>query len=193
MIKWAGRLIVLYGAAHTLGALTLEDAASHAGAWFSGDLWGEDLSNMSDANSALWLSVDSFGVPLIMVGLMVLWLDRRGITPPPFIAWTLGTWTLVDGVISGPTPWPILLLAFILLLVGARRATHRDDPTLASSAGAKLVSSTGEPSESARGAQAVTAGSEGGGGAAAPRRRSRSAAAANSVRPSTSHADSTRM
>ena len=38
MIKWAGRLIVLCGAAHTLGALTVEGAARHAGAWFSGEL-----------------------------------------------------------------------------------------------------------------------------------------------------------
>src|SRR5918998_1256564 len=100
MIKWAGRLIVLYGAAHTLDALTVEGAARHAGAWFGGELWGDDLANMSPANSALWLSVDSFGVPLVVVGLMVLWLYRRGITPPPFIAWTLGIWTVVDAVTS---------------------------------------------------------------------------------------------
>ena len=129
MIKWAGRLIVLYGAAHTLGALTVEGAARHAGAWFSGELWGDDLANMSPANSALWLSVDSFGVPLVVVGLMVLWLYRRGITPPPFIAWTLGIWTVVDAVVLLLTPWPILLLANVLLLVGARRARHRDNPT----------------------------------------------------------------
>ena len=90
MIKWAGRLIVLYGAAHTLAALTAEGAASHAGAWFSGELWGDDLANMSPAMSAYWLTVNSFGLSLIVVGLTVLWLDRRGITPPTFIAWTLG-------------------------------------------------------------------------------------------------------
>jgi Family of unknown function (DUF6463) len=123
MIKWAGRLIVFYGAAHTLGALTVESAARHAGAWFSGELWGDDLANMSPANSAYWLSVDSFGVPLILVGLTVLWLDRRGITPPPFIAWTLGIWTVVDAVVLGE--WLILLLASGLLLAGARRAARR--------------------------------------------------------------------
>jgi hypothetical protein len=126
MIKWAGRLIVLYGAAHTLGALTVEGAARHAGAWFSGELWGDDLANMSPANSAYWLSVDSFGVPLILVGLTVLWLDRRGITPPAFIAWSLGIWAVVDAVVLGPTPgqWLILLLASGLLLAGARRAAR---------------------------------------------------------------------
>lgn len=131
MIKWAGWLIVLFGAAHTLGALTVEGAARHAGAWFSGELWGEDLANMSPANSAYWLSVDSFGVPLIVVGLTVLWLDRRGITPPPFIAWSLAIWIVVDTVVLGPGPGQglILLIASALLLTGARRAKHRDTST----------------------------------------------------------------
>jgi hypothetical protein len=125
MIRWAGWLITLYGAAHTLGALTVLGAASHAGVWFSGGLWGGDLANMSPAMSAYWLSVNSFGVPLIVVGLTVLWLDRRGITPPPFIAWTVGIWNLVDVVGTGllPPVWLIILLATILLLVGARRGT----------------------------------------------------------------------
>jgi hypothetical protein len=125
MIRWAGWLITLYGAAHTLGALTVLGAARHAGVWFSGGLWGGDLVTMSPAMSAYWLSVNSFGVPLIVVGLTVLWLVRHGITPPPLIAWTLGMWTVVDIVGSGPLPaqWLIILLANILLLVGARRGT----------------------------------------------------------------------
>ncbi|MEV3989913.1 DUF6463 family protein [Streptomyces sp. NPDC049837] len=124
MIKCAGWLLVLLGAAHTLLALTLEGAARHAGEWFSGALWGADFSHMSPANSALWLSLESFGPPLVVVGLIVLWLNRRGITPPPFIAWTLGIWGLVDAVILITTPWPLFLLANTLLLLGARRANH---------------------------------------------------------------------
>jgi len=73
------------------------------------------------------LSLDSFGVPLIVVGLVVLWLDRRGILPPPFIAWVLGAWTVLDAVILALTPWPIMLVAVGLLLAGARRAAHRDN------------------------------------------------------------------
>ncbi|UKY54830.1 DUF6463 family protein [Streptomyces inhibens] len=128
MIKCAGWLLVFLGAAHTLLALTLEGAARHAGEWFSGALWGEDFSEMSPANSALWLSLESFGPPLIVVGLIVLWLDRRGITPPPFIAWTLGIWGVVDAVILITTPWPLFLLATILLLVGGRRTASRGNP-----------------------------------------------------------------
>jgi hypothetical protein len=61
MITWAGWLIVFFGAAHTLGALTAEGAATHAGAWFSQELWEDDLADMSPAMSAYWLSVNSFG------------------------------------------------------------------------------------------------------------------------------------
>lgn len=53
-------LVFLRGA-HTLLALTLEGAARYAGEWFSGSLWHEGFSDMSPANSALWLSLESFG------------------------------------------------------------------------------------------------------------------------------------
>ncbi|KFZ82144.1 hypothetical protein ED92_18205 [Amycolatopsis sp. MJM2582] len=122
MIKWAGWLITLFGAAHTLGALTVMKAAGHAGTWFSGALWHDDLAAMSPANSAFWLSAASFGVPLVLVGLTVLWLERRGITPPLFLAWALGIWTLLIAVVLLFTPWPILLVATALLLAGIRRS-----------------------------------------------------------------------
>ncbi|GAA3011828.1 DUF6463 family protein [Streptosporangium longisporum] len=128
MIKWAGWTLVLCGAAHTLGALTVEKAARHAGTWFSGGLWHEDLAQMSPAGSAYWLSMDSFGPPLAVIGLIVVWLDRRGITPPAFIAWTLGIWTVVDAVVQPFTPWPLGVLAIVLLLAGTRRAARHDAP-----------------------------------------------------------------
>lgn len=116
MTRWAGRLIVFYGAAHLMGALISEGAIHYVGAWLSGDLWYDDLANMSAANSALWLSIDSFSVPLILVGATVIWMDRRDITPPRFIAWTLIVWTMIDAVILLFTPWPMLLVAGVLLL-----------------------------------------------------------------------------
>jgi hypothetical protein len=127
MVRWAGWLIVLYGTAHTLGALTVEGAGRHAGAWFSGALWGGDFTAMSPAMSAYWLSVNSFGPPLILVGLTVLWLDRRGITPPSFIAWALGGWVVLGIVVVGPGVGQdlVLLVACGLLLFGARRARRR--------------------------------------------------------------------
>ena len=124
MVQWAGWLIMLYGAAHTLGALTVLGAARHAGAWFGGALWEDDLAAMSPANSAYWLSLGSFGIPLVLIGATVLWLKRQGLTPPSFIAWTLGIWNLLDAIVLAFTPWPILLIANVLLWVGARRAVR---------------------------------------------------------------------
>ncbi|AYF77343.1 hypothetical protein D7D52_29950 [Nocardia yunnanensis] len=127
MIAWAGRLIVLFGAAHTILALTLMRAARYAGDWFTGALWHDDLAAMSPANSALWLSLDSFGVPLILVGMTVLWFDRHGITPPPFIAWALGLWTVFGAVVLLLTPWPIMAVATGLLIAGSRRPARIPD------------------------------------------------------------------
>lgn len=128
MIRVAGVLIVLYGAAHILGALTVEGAAVHAGTWFSGRLWTEGLASMSPAMSAYWLTANSFGPMLILIGLIVLWLDRRGITAPPFIAVTLAIWILMGVIVIGPGMGQdvILLVACGLLWAGARRAAIRD-------------------------------------------------------------------
>jgi len=124
MIRWAGWLTVFYGTAHTLGAFTAEGAAQHVGAWFSGELWGADFANMSPAMSAYWLSVNSFGPPLILIGLTVLWLNRRGIVPPQFIPWALVAWVVLGVVVVGPGVGQdlILLVACGLLIAGARAA-----------------------------------------------------------------------
>ncbi|MGY5223178.1 hypothetical protein [Nocardia asiatica] len=79
---------------------------------------------MSPAMASFWLTTGSFGVPLVLVGVLVLWLDRRGIVPPPFVAWTLGIWSALAGVILEPAPWALAWIAVGLLAVGARRAVH---------------------------------------------------------------------
>lgn len=130
MIKWAGRIIVLCGVAHLLGALWMT-APRYAEGWFSWALWEEQnrgFVEMTHTTAAFWFTVYCFSVPLILVGLTVLWLDRRGITPPTFIAWTVAAWTLVGEVLSGPSPLVLLLVATGLLLAGARRSAGRDEP-----------------------------------------------------------------
>lgn len=123
MIKWAGGLIVLCGVGHTLGAL-VQTAPQYAGSWFSWALWEEhnnDPLAMSHTTAAFWYSVYSFGLPLLLIGVIVLWMGRQGITPPPFIAWSVAAWTAVGAVLSGLSPLLFLLPAAALLLVGARR------------------------------------------------------------------------
>lgn len=128
MITWAGWLVVVYGTAHTLGALTAEGAAGHADVWFSGDLWREDFSDMSPAMSAYWFSVNSFGPPLVLLGVTVLWLHRRGLTPPSFIPWAMVCWIVAGTVMAGPGVGQdlILLTAAVLLLVAASQARRAE-------------------------------------------------------------------
>lgn len=58
-ITWAGRLIVFYGAAHTIGAFAVEGAGSHLQAWLRGDLWGGDLMTANGrAAPSPWTTTD---------------------------------------------------------------------------------------------------------------------------------------
>jgi hypothetical protein len=129
MIKWAGRIIVFLGVGHLLAGLVLT-SPHYADSWFSARLWrpSEGIVEMSPTMAAFWLTTGSFGLPLIVVGMIVLWLDRRGIVPPPFIAWTLGIWSVVAAVIFAPAPWVLVWLAGGLLLAGARRSARHASP-----------------------------------------------------------------
>lgn len=77
--------------------------------------------------SAYWLSVNSFGPPHVLIGLTVLWMNRRGITPPTFIAHALWAWTVIGVVAAGPGIGQdlILLVASGRLVAGARRTEIR--------------------------------------------------------------------
>lgn len=125
MVTWAGALTALFGAAHTVGALTAERAATHADIWFSRGLLGESFQDMSPAHSAYWFSLDSFGIPLTLLGILLIWLDRRGIVPPVFLTWALATWWAVDAYVLAPT-WNglIPLGAVVLLVLGRRQGRH---------------------------------------------------------------------
>ncbi|MFC8044012.1 DUF6463 family protein [Nocardia sp. NPDC057353] len=122
MITWAGRLLLLLGAAHLVAGFALT-TPRHSGDWFSGALWGAggDIIDMSPANSAFWLTAGSFGVPLVLIGGLVLWLDRRDIVPPLFLAAGLGIWSAFAAIVFEPAPWPVVWVAVGLLVAGARR------------------------------------------------------------------------
>jgi hypothetical protein len=129
MIKWAGRILVFLGVGHMLGALVLT-IPHHADSWLSAKLWRleEGVVEMSPAMATFWLTTGSFAVPLAVIGMIVLWLDRRRIVPPPFIAWTLGIWSVVAAMILEPAPWVLAWLAVGLLVAGARRSASHAEP-----------------------------------------------------------------
>ncbi|MFH5229400.1 DUF6463 family protein [Antrihabitans spumae] len=128
MTKWAGWIITLAGIGHTVGSLA-ETAPDHAETWFAGTLWSEtDYTTFSDAATGFWYSAFSFGPPLILLGVIVLWFAHRGITPPAFIAVAIAVWVAITFVASGPSPLLVLLVASGLLLRDARRTTPTAAP-----------------------------------------------------------------
>ncbi|MBF6415043.1 DUF6463 family protein [Nocardia cyriacigeorgica] len=134
MIKWAGWLIVLFpGIGHTMGSL-IESAPKYADEWLDGTGWTANANAMDYAEATLWYTVFSFGVPFLVIGLLVLWMDRHGITPPAFLAWLVAGWTLVTVAVGGPSPLLVLLLVAGLLLAGSRRAARNSKPGSAAAA-----------------------------------------------------------
>lgn len=121
MIKLGSGLLVVGGVAH-IGITLAETASRHAGAWFGRELWGTaDLTALSAANGAFWISIGSWAVPQTLLGLTLLWLDRRGVVPPSFVAWGLGGYALALGLYS-PQATAFGAVVVALLLLGARRA-----------------------------------------------------------------------
>jgi hypothetical protein len=125
-VRWAGRILVVVGTGHLLGAFALT-VRDHAHRWFSAELWrlDEGILDMSPAMAAFWLTTGSFGVPLILLGALVLWLDRQGIAPPRFVAWMLVAWSAMAAVIVEPAPWAVITVAGGLLLAAARPSPHQ--------------------------------------------------------------------
>ncbi|GAA1681293.1 hypothetical protein GCM10009830_30570 [Glycomyces endophyticus] len=123
MIRWAGWIFTVIGAGHLVLGLALL-APAHASAWVSGELWLPEstLAEMSPAFGGYWMTLGSFGAPLLALGFTVLWLERRDITPPAFIAWTVGAWSIAAGLVFEPAPWIVVTAGAVLLWAGVRRA-----------------------------------------------------------------------
>lgn len=127
MIKWAGWIFTVLATAHLLLAFAFV-GPHHADAWLGGELWMPEgtIAEMPAAVGGFWLSVGSFGLPLLVVGQTVLWMHRRGITPPAFIGWAVGAWSVVGGLIFEPAPWIVVTIGAGLLLAGVKRAARAE-------------------------------------------------------------------
>ncbi|MFE3560432.1 DUF6463 family protein [Streptomyces sp. NPDC059193] len=124
LFQWSGGIIAVIGGGHLAGALV--SSASHFGDWLTLGLWGSYLEDSDSAND-FWGSVGGFGWPLFTVGLVVLWMNRNGIIPPKFLAWTVMGWGAFMTYIVEPTPGPAVVIAGLLMLRGIHIANKAEE------------------------------------------------------------------
>lgn len=128
MLRWAGYTLIGMSLLHFV-VLGL-DAVPLMGGWATGALWTlahwqpvttqapELLAN----NAAFHATAGSFAGPTLVLGFLLLWMDRRSIVPPAFLGWGLGAWALVAALIMEPSGYPLGLIPAVLLIGASRRA-----------------------------------------------------------------------
>ncbi|WP_280235947.1 DUF6463 family protein [Nocardia cyriacigeorgica] len=129
MINWAGRILAFLGGVHLTAATLLSHR--HFAEWFTFGLWlpDSDITELPAPIGAFWFGPGSFGAPLLLLGVLVVWMDRRHITPPAFLAVALIAWTLLCALIFEPAPWVLATAAAVTLLIGIRHAGIPTAPT----------------------------------------------------------------
>ncbi|MFD1936438.1 MULTISPECIES: DUF6463 family protein [Nonomuraea] len=126
LVVLGGRITAFLGAFHLVVTIALN--VSHLPAWFSGGLWfpANGLSELPPAVGAFWLTIGSFGLPLLTLGLLVAWLGNRGVVPPAFVAWALGGWCTIGAVAFEPSPFILVWVPAVMLLRAAGRQAGPD-------------------------------------------------------------------
>ncbi|WP_254025204.1 hypothetical protein [Mesorhizobium ventifaucium] len=90
------------------------------------DHWGplaDQRPGLVLSGLAFWSTVGSFAIPLIVLGLLPLWMTRRGIVAPRFVGLALLGWGTVATLIMLPSGFPLPVLVLIGLCLGERQGT----------------------------------------------------------------------
>jgi hypothetical protein len=129
---WGGILATCGGFFHTLVAISERQPA-----WaqiidegFFNTITSDGSVDRLAVTEAYWYSVGSFGVPLLLLGALVIWLTRRGERVPVWLGCGVISWAVLIGLLGGFDSGTIsLLIIGVLLAVGAwtnrHERTHR--------------------------------------------------------------------
>jgi hypothetical protein len=128
---WGGLLAICGGVFHTVVAtLMRQDVwAQMVDRGFFNTVSLEPSADQLAAAEAFWFSVGSFGVPLLLLGSLVTWLNRRGERVPAWLGGGLVAWAVLIGLVSGFDGGTLVLLT-IGALLAAGAWTQRRAPGL---------------------------------------------------------------
>lgn len=89
---------------------------------FAGSISLAPSAEQLAAAEAFWFSPGSFGVPLTLLGSLVVWSVRRGLRTPALVGWGLAAWALLLAVLGGfDVGSGLLILTGVLIGVGGIR------------------------------------------------------------------------
>lgn len=131
MVKIAAIAMIVLGVIHLL--VLGVDVPAELPRWFSLNLWTFDHwqpvrsqeVDLALSNNIFWATIGSLAVPLIILGSLILWMDRRGLPIPGFVGYAMVAWSLVTTLIMPPSGLPLVLLASICLTIGLARGAKR--------------------------------------------------------------------
>ncbi|MFF5207389.1 DUF6463 family protein [Streptosporangium sp. NPDC000396] len=117
----AGRITVFLSMLHLV--VTLAFNIRHLSTWFSGGLWfpANGLADPLPALGAFWLTIGSFSLPLLVLGLLIAWIGHRAVIPPAFVAWLIGGWCTIGAVAFQLSGFILLWVPAVMLLRAGRR------------------------------------------------------------------------
>ncbi|NRQ36528.1 hypothetical protein HII36_32545 [Nonomuraea sp. NN258] len=119
---WAGAILVFLACVHLVSTSVL--SAAHIPAWFQGELWlfppsPGDLTDLAANVGAFWMVWGSFGVPLGLIGALVVGFGRRGQVPPAYLGIGVAGWALIGALLFEPSPFVLGLVPAGMLLAAA--------------------------------------------------------------------------
>lgn len=117
----AGGIMVFQGAFHGLSGLITN--SGHWPAWLAGGV-SSNLAGRDPVAAAFWLSWGSFGLPLALLGAVVIGFGRAGRVPPLYLPIGYLIWGVVGGLMA-PSPLLTVLIPGALLLIASTNASRR--------------------------------------------------------------------
>lgn len=127
MIRWSGIALVALGVIHML--VLGSDIPAELPKWLGLNLWTfehwrplrSQPLDLALSGGVFWSTVGSFAIPTMILGSLVLWLDRRGQAIPPVVGWSLVAWSLLASLIMLPSGFPVGLFVTACLAIGIQR------------------------------------------------------------------------